>query len=75
MHGIGGKHMAKHGFVSEYPMDTLSVRGLFEVLLHYQEIKAIQNDLIDQLLAKRPDVYIGVDAPDRPARHDGCQRS
>ena len=30
-HGIGGPHMAEQGFVSDWPMDKLSVRGLFEV--------------------------------------------
>ena len=64
MHGIGGKHMAEYGFVSDYPMDTLSVRGLFEVLRHYSEIKAVQTGLTAQLLSERPDVFIGVDAPD-----------
>jgi len=64
LHGIGGKHMAEYGFVSDYPMETLSVRGLFEVLMHYREIKAVQTNLIDQLLAERPNVFIGVDAPD-----------
>lgn len=64
MHGIGGKHMAEHGFFSDYPMETLSVRGLFEVLAHYREIKSVQTHLINQLLAERPEVFIGVDAPD-----------
>jgi len=64
IHGIGGKHMADYGFVSDYPMETLSVRGLFEVLLHYRDIKTVQTSLTDQLLRQRPDVYIGVDAPD-----------
>lgn len=64
MHGIGGPHMMQHGFVSDFPMEKLSVRGLFEVLAHYREIKAIQVALRDQLLAERPAVFIGVDAPD-----------
>lgn len=64
MHGIGGPAMAKYGFVSDFPMEKLSVRGLFEVLAHYREIKGIQNTLRDQLLAERPAVFIGVDAPD-----------
>ncbi len=64
MHGIGGQRMADHGFVSDWPMEKLAVRGLFEVLAHYREIKRIQNGLRDQLLAERPAVFIGVDAPD-----------
>ncbi len=64
IHGIGGPKMAEYGFQSDWPMDKLSVRGLFEVLAHYREIKGIQNALRDRLLAERPAVFIGVDAPD-----------
>jgi lipid-A-disaccharide synthase len=64
IHGIGGPKMAEHGFVSDWPMDKLSVRGLFEVLAHYREIKGIQNALRDRLLDERPAAFIGVDAPD-----------
>jgi len=64
MHGIGGPAMAQYGFVSDWPMEKLSVRGLFEVLAHYREIKGIQIALRDRLLAERPAVFIGVDAPD-----------
>lgn len=64
IHGIGGQKMAAYGFQSHWPMDTLSVRGLFEVLAHYREIKGIQNALRDKLIAEKPAVFIGVDAPD-----------
>ena len=56
--------MAEYGFESDWPMDKLSVRGLFEVLAHYREIKGIQLALRDKLLAERPAAFIGVDAPD-----------
>jgi lipid-A-disaccharide synthase len=64
MHGIGGPKMAEYGFQADWPMEKLAVRGLFEVLAHYREIKGIQNALRDRLLAERPSVFIGVDAPD-----------
>lgn len=64
MHGIGGPKMAEYGFVSDWPMDKLSVRGIFEVLLHYREISGIRKQLCQHLLAEKPDVFIGVDAPD-----------
>ncbi|WP_460843218.1 lipid-A-disaccharide synthase [Noviherbaspirillum agri] len=63
-HGIGGPKMADYGFHSDWPMEKLSVRGLFEVLAHYREIKGIQNALRDQLLIEKPAAFIGVDAPD-----------
>ena len=64
MHGIGGPCMMEHGFISDYPMEKLSVRGIFEVLMHYREISGIRKQLSQSLLAERPDVFIGVDAPD-----------
>jgi lipid-A-disaccharide synthase len=62
-HGIGGPRMAEQGFVSDLPMDTLTVRGLFEIIPRYREIKGIQNALRDRLLAERPAVFIGADYP------------
>ncbi|MES2015434.1 MAG: lipid-A-disaccharide synthase [Pseudomonadota bacterium] len=62
-HGIGGPRMAEQGFVSELPMDKLTVRGLLAVIPRYREIKAIQNALRDRLLADPPAVFIGADYP------------
>ncbi|MEY5003352.1 MAG: lipid-A-disaccharide synthase [Burkholderiaceae bacterium] len=64
LHGIGGPAMAEYGFVSDYPMEKLAVRGLFEVLSHYRELKALRDELREQLLMERPAVFVGVDAPD-----------
>ena len=64
LHGIGGERMAEYGFISDYPMEKLAVRGLFEVLRHYREIKGIQDALCSRLLVERPAAFIGVDAPD-----------
>jgi lipid-A-disaccharide synthase len=62
--GIGGPHMARHGFEPWWPYEKLAVRGYAEVLRHYKEIAAIRDALRDRLLQERPDVFIGVDAPD-----------
>ncbi len=63
-HGIGGPKMAEHGFDAWWPHDKLAVRGYVEVLSHYRAIVGIRNQLAERLLAERPDVFIGVDAPD-----------
>jgi lipid-A-disaccharide synthase len=60
-HGIGGPRMIEQGLVSDVPIDTLTVRGLFEVIPRYREIKGIQNRLRDRLLAERPAAFIGAD--------------
>jgi lipid-A-disaccharide synthase len=62
-HGIGGPRMIEQGLVSDVPIDTLTVRGLFEVIPRYREIKGIQNRLRDRLLAERPAAFIGADYP------------
>jgi lipid-A-disaccharide synthase len=63
LHGIGGEQMMAQGFVSDWPMERLTVRGLFEVIPRYRDIKGIQNALRDQLLIERPAVFIGADYP------------
>jgi lipid-A-disaccharide synthase len=63
IHGIGGPYMAEHGFVSEWPLEKLTVRGLFEIIPRYREIKKIQNSLRDQLLAEKPAAFVGIDYP------------
>ncbi len=62
--GIGGPHMASRGFEAWWPHDKLAVRGYVEVLRHYREIVGIREQLKKRLLDQRPDVFIGVDAPD-----------
>ena len=63
--GIGGPHMARRGFTAWWPHDKLSVHGYgWEVLRRYREIVGIREQLKTRLLQQRPDVFIGVDAPD-----------
>jgi len=63
--GIGGPQMAKRGFEAWWPHDKLSVHGFgWEVLRRYREIVGIRNQLKQRLLAHKPDIFIGVDAPD-----------
>lgn len=62
--GIGGPHMAEHGFQAWWPHDKLAVRGYAEVLRHYREIAGIRRQLAQRLLGGPPQAFIGVDAPD-----------
>jgi len=62
-HGIGGPRMIEQGLVSDVPMETLTVRGLFEIIPRYREIKGIQNRLRDRLLREKPAAFIGADYP------------
>lgn len=62
--GIGGAQMAARGFEAWWPVEKLSVRGYLEVLPRLPELLRIRKQLGDRLLAERPDLFIGVDAPD-----------
>jgi lipid-A-disaccharide synthase len=63
--GIGGPQMARRGFQAWWPHEKLSVHGYgWEVLRRYREIIGIRSQLKQRLLADKPDVFIGVDAPD-----------
>jgi lipid-A-disaccharide synthase len=62
--GIGGPQMIARGFESWWPQEKLAVRGYVEVLRHYAEIAGIRRQLRTRLLLERPELFIGVDAPD-----------
>jgi lipid-A-disaccharide synthase len=64
LYGIGGPQMQAQGFNALWSSDKLAVRGYVEVLRHYREIVGIRNQLKAQLLAKPPQIFVGVDAPD-----------
>ncbi|WP_324187579.1 lipid-A-disaccharide synthase [Thiomicrorhabdus heinhorstiae] len=62
--GIGGPKMQQLGLKSWFPMERLSVMGFFEVLKRLPELLRLRKQLIQRLTEVRPDVFIGVDAPD-----------
>ena len=62
--GIGGPKMQAQGLDTWWPMDTLSVMGYWDALKHYREIAGIRRQLKKRLLRDKPDIFIGVDAPD-----------
>lgn len=62
--GIGGPRMQAEGLESLYPLETLSVMGLVEVLKHLPGLYRVRRHLERDALAWQPDVMIGIDAPD-----------
>lgn len=62
--GIGGAKMQAAGMNVLFPMEKLAVNGYIEVLRHFFEILGIRRKLRDYLLANKPDLFIGIDAPD-----------
>lgn len=62
--GIGGPKMIENGFNSLYPMDILSVIGLFEILSKALQIFKLRRNIINHFKVNKPDIFIGIDAPD-----------
>ena len=62
--GIGGSRMQEHGFESWYDMRELSLFGFAEVISHLPRLLRLRKELVARLIAEKPMVVIGIDAPD-----------
>jgi lipid-A-disaccharide synthase len=62
--GIGGEQMRSQGMDTWWDCQELAVFGLFEVLEHFPRLYKIRRKLRQRLLEIRPDVFVGIDAPD-----------
>ncbi len=62
--GIGGPRLVEAGFDAWFPSERLAVFGYVDALLRIRELLSIRKRTGDRLIAERPDVFVGVDAPD-----------
>ena len=62
--GIGGPLMLSSGFDSWYAMSELSVMGYVEVFRKLPRLLRLRSSLIKKITEYKPDLLIGVDAPD-----------
>ena len=62
--GIGGPRMRAEGFEAWHDCGELAVMGLAEVLRHLPRLLRLRRGLRKRLLDWKPDVFIGIDAPD-----------
>lgn len=62
--GIGGEQMRSQGMDTWWDCQELAVFGLFEVLEHFPRLYRIRSKLRQRLLEIKPDVFVGIDAPD-----------
>ena len=66
--GVAGPKMQAAGCESWEPSESLAVMGLFEVLRHLPRLARLLARIRARFLAARPDVFVGIDAPDTNLR-------
>jgi lipid-A-disaccharide synthase len=62
--GIGGPWMRAAGVDAWWDSSELAVMGLAEVLRHLPRLLRLRRDLRARVLRWKPDVFVGIDAPD-----------
>ncbi len=62
--GIGGEKMQAVGLETWFPLDALAVMGIVDVLKRLPKLLWLRHQLFRRLLKIKPDVMIGIDAPD-----------
>ncbi|HTV98045.1 MAG TPA: lipid-A-disaccharide synthase [Steroidobacteraceae bacterium] len=66
--GVAGPKMRAAGCEAWQSADALAVMGLFEIVRELPRLIKLLADLRDSFIAARPDVFIGIDAPDTNLR-------
>lgn len=62
--GVTGPEMREAGVTALADIEELAVFGIFEVLKHLPRLLKLRKRLRTELLEWRPDVMVGIDAPD-----------
>ena len=62
--GVGGPLMEKHGLKSYFDFTSLSLYGVLQVIPNIPKLLFLRYKLIKYLKTEKPDIFIGVDAPD-----------
>jgi lipid-A-disaccharide synthase len=66
--GVAGPKMQAAGCECWEPAESFAVMGLFEVLTHLPRLLKLLSRIRRMFLVARPDVFVGIDAPDTNLR-------
>src|SRR5579863_7766091 len=66
--GVAGPKMRAAGCEVWEPAESLAVMGLFEILKELPRLLRLLSRLRRSFIAARPDVFVGIDAPDTNLR-------
>ena len=66
--GVAGPKMQAAGCEVWEPAESFAVMGLFEVLTHLPRLVQLLSKIKRMMLTVRPDVFVGIDAPDTNLR-------
>ena len=62
--GVPGPRMREAGCEALASSDELALMGLAEILRHLPRLMGLRRRLVRELLARRPAVFVGIDAPE-----------
>jgi lipid-A-disaccharide synthase len=62
--GVAGPRMVEAGCEAWHSSDELAVMGLAEILTHLPRLLRLRRGLVTRLIVERPDVFVGIDAPE-----------
>ncbi len=61
--GVGGNKMENSGIKSLFPMNEISLMGIFEILPHIFHLKKLINLTVDTIKTFKPNIVITIDSP------------
>tara|TARA_B100000963_G_scaffold80709_1_gene68702 strand:+ start:3694 stop:4812 length:1119 start_codon:yes stop_codon:yes gene_type:complete len=62
--GVGGPKMESQGLKSLFDFNNLNIMGFVDPIINYSKISAYKNDVCKLFIAKKIDIFIGIDSPD-----------
>ena len=62
--GVGGERMQSNNFISLFEMSDISIFGIFPVLRRLFFLLSKINDVVNDIIKKKPNIIILIDSPD-----------